>query len=198
MSWWENPDWWVAIGTLGVVFVALFGERLKRYVWPPRLTITLKSESGEATPVGVEDPKTGEVRREQGRYYHLTVKNGGSLATNVAIYLTGVMLRGAGNTWYQAWKGEAPFFWRHGELYPLLRPVGLTPIDADLFEWVKDKWLDFRVLIRPNALPGNTIAPFAHVPGRWRQPVEMITTVQAKATEGVSAAYLFYVDWNIV
>jgi len=196
MAWYQNPDWWAAIGTIGAVVVALFGERLKRLIWPPRLRIALKSNSGEATPVGIRDPRTGDVRAEQGRYYHLSVSNRGSPATNVAVYLTGVMLRGAGNTWYPAWKGEAPFFWRHGELYPLLRPVGFASIDADFFEWVKGKWIDLRLVIRPNAVPGNTVEPHAVAPGRWRAPVEMILTVQAKATEGQSPPYLLYVDWK--
>ena len=195
-DWSADPYWWVdaivALGTLLAVVVALFAEPLKRWLCSPKFEIWLKSENGELTPVKLKDPVTNQSRSEQGRYYHLSVKNSGcSTAKNTAAYLTHLMLRGAGDTWYQAWSGEAPLSWRHGELYPLLREIGSTPLDADLFALVRNKWLDLRVVIRPNALPTDCDAP-----GRWREKIEMVVTVQIKATDAQSEQKLFHVEWD--
>lgn len=195
-DWLADPYWWVdaivALGTLLAVVVALFAEPLKRWLCSPKFEIKLKSESGELTPVTLKDTHTGQIRSEQGRYYHLSVRNSGcSTAKNTAAYLTHLMLRGAGGVWYQAWRGEAPLSWRHGELYPLLREIGSTPVDADIFALVRNKWLDLCVVMRPNALPTDTDSP-----GRWREAIEMVVTVQIKATDARSEQKLFHVVWD--
>lgn len=56
MDWWTDPYWWVqavaALGTVSAVGVALFIDPIKRWLWPPKFDIALKSASGELTPVG--------------------------------------------------------------------------------------------------------------------------------------------------
>lgn len=195
-DWLLDPHWWVdavvAFGTLLAVVVALFAEPLKRWLCSPKFEIQLKSKSGELTPVTIKAPVTGKTRSEQGRYYHLSVRNSGcSTAKNTAVYLTHLLLRDAGDTWYQAWSGETPLSWRHGELYPLLREIGSTPVDADLFALVRDKWLDLRVVVRPFALPTDTDSP-----GRWKEKVEMVVSVQIKAIDAQSEQKLFHVVWD--
>jgi hypothetical protein len=198
MNWWSDPHWWVqavvAFGTLLAVIVALFAEPLKRWLCPPEFILGLKSDSGELTPVTIQDPNTGKTRSEQARYYHLSVKNSGwSTAKNTAVYVTHIMLRGAGGIWYQAWSGETPLTWRHSELYPLMREIGTTPVDADLFSLVRNKWLELCVVVRPNALP--TDMP-NDLPGRWREKIDMVVTVQVKSTDAQSVPKLFHVVWD--
>lgn len=193
MGWWANPDWWVAIGTLGAVLIALFGDRWKRWLFPPRFKISLKSQAGAPTPVTLTAPD-GTVRTEKGRYYHVRVANTGTVATNAAVFLTSVMLPSAGGGWHQAWSGEVPLTWSHPELYGVFRSIGVTPVDADLLSLIKDKWVELCVLIRPNALPHDSIPPIH--PGRWRDTMQIVVTVQVKATEGQSEPRLFHIAWD--
>lgn len=192
MRWWEIPDWWVAIGTMLAVLVALFGDRWKRWLFPPRFSIALKSPSGEPTPVTLTAPD-GTTSVQKGRYYHLEVGNKGTIATNAAVYLISIMLPSAGGGWHQNWRGEVPFTWRHAELHGAFRSIGLTPVDADVVSLVKDKWVELCVLIRPNALPYSGTPSF---PGRWRGEMKMVITVQVKASEGQSNPQLFLVAWD--
>jgi len=198
--WLSDPNWWVqaivAIGTLLVAFIALFGDVIKRQLFPPNLSLKLKSDSGESINLSLKDPKTKSVNEAKARYYHLLVNNKGkTTATNTGVYMTSILLRGAGGDWHQKWNGDAPLSWRNGALYPLLREVGATEIDADFFYLVEDKWLEVCVVdgARVNNIPTDS-EPFR--PGRWRNKVEMIVTVQAKSTESKSAPYMFYVDWD--
>lgn len=193
MGWLGDPEWWVAIGTIGAVLVALFGDWLKRWVFPPRFSLSLKSPSGVLTPVNLTAPD-GTVSTKPGRYYHIRVTNKGAVATNAAVYLTSVMLPSAGGGWHQAWTGEVPLTWSHAELYGAFRSIGLTPVDADLISLVKDKWVELCVLIRPNALPHDSIQPV--LPGRWRDKMQIVVTVQVKATEGQSEPLLVHIEWD--
>ena len=188
--WWKDPNWWVqvavAIATFTVAFIALFGDSLKRRFFPPKLTLQLKSESGELTNLSLHDPVNDRISMAKGRYFHLSVVNHGfSIATNTGVYITSIMLRGAGGDWHQQWNGDALLAWRNGALYPVLREVGSTRIDADFFYLVENKWLELCVVegARSNNIPRDS-EPFR--PGRWRNQIEMIVTVQAKSTESMS------------
>ncbi len=177
-----------------MAWAAIAGQQFKRRFFPPVLSLELKSESGELIDVHLRDPQTDAIGVEKARYYHLTVQNSGtSIATNTGVYLTKIMLRGAGSVWHQAWSGDAPLSWRNGEHFPLLREIGASSLDADLFSLVRFKWLELRVAIRPNNLPCDSVPGF---PGRWRNSIEMVITVQVKSTEIQSAPNLFHVDWD--
>ena len=198
--WWKDPNWWVqavaAIATFIVAFVALFGDVLKRRMFPPKLALSLKSECGELTNLTLHDPFKDEISKAEGRYFHVSVVNSGfSIATNTGVYITSIMLRGAGGAWHQKWNGDALLAWRNGGLYPVLRDVGSTTIDADFFYLVENKWLELCVVeaARSNNIPTDS-EPFR--PGRWRKKIEMIITVQAKSTESMSEPYMFEVAWD--
>ncbi len=198
--WWRDPTWWVqaavAISTFLVALIALFGDVLKGRLFPPKLTLRLKTESGELTTLSLHDPVTEKISKAMGRYFHLAVANGGwSIATNTGVYVTSIMLRGVGGDWHQKWNGDALLGWRNGALYPVLREVGPTPIDADFYYLVEDKWIELCVVegARSNNIPTDS-EPFR--PGRWRKQIEMIVTVQAKSTEAMSPPYMFKVAWD--
>jgi hypothetical protein len=188
--WWKDPNWWVqaavAIATFFVAVIALYGDYLKKRFFPPKLSLKLKSESGELTNLSLHDPVNDKVSMAKGRYFHLSVVNNGiSIATNTGVYLTSIMLRGAGGDWHQKWNGDALLSWRNGALYPVLREIGSTAIDADFCYLVEDKWLELCVVegARSNNIPTD-LEPFR--PGRWRNKIEMIVTVQTKSTESMS------------
>lgn len=198
--WWKDPNWLVqaavAIATFLVAVIAVYGDALKRRLLPPKLSLGLKSESGELTNLSLHDPINDRVSKAMGRYFHLSVVNQGfSIATNTGVYLTSIMLRGAGGDWHQKWNGDALLSWRNGALYPVLREIGSTPIDADFCYLVENKWLELCVVeaARSNNIPTDS-EPFR--PGRWRKQIEMIVTVQAKSTESMSKPYTFKVAWD--
>ena len=198
--WWKDPNWWVqaavAIATFTVAFVALYGDFLKRLLFPPKLKLQLKSESGELTNLSLHDPVNDKTSMAKGRHFHLSVLNKGySIATNTGVYITSIMLRGAGGNWHQKWNGDALLAWRNGALYPVLREVGSTTIDADFFQLVENGWLELCVLegARSINIPTDS-EPFR--PGRWRKKIEMIVTVQAKSTEATSLPYMYKVAWD--
>lgn len=200
MDWWTDPYWWVqaivAFGTVSAVVVALFIDPIKRWLWPPKFDIALKSASGELTPVKLHDPTTDKISANVARYYHLSVKNSGSIAHNAAVYLTAIMYKTSGGAWEEKWTGDVPLVWRHAEIYPLWRDIGASAVDADLFELMQLKWLEVRVVVRPNSLPHTTRDDLPANPGRWRTPINMIIKVQVKSADGESNPRLFYVAWD--
>ena len=199
----ETPTNWDAVNAIGTVVaaaatflavvVALFSERIKRWLHPPNLEINLKSDSGELTTVSIEGPNKESVRPEKARYYHLCIRNSGSTAHNTALYLLSIQLEGAAGEWYEKWTGEVPLRWRHAEIYPLWRDIGASAVDVDLCALVRKKWLQLTPVILPNGFPNDTPDD---PPGRWRKPVRLIVTVQLKGTDAESAAITFLIDWK--
>ncbi len=76
----------VAIGTIGSVIVALFGNWIRLTFFPPRLSIGLLNTEGEK--ITLTNSATGQVV-DEARYYHLLVSNGRRwfTATNVDVRL---------------------------------------------------------------------------------------------------------------
>ena len=66
LFWW---NWWpqlaVAVGTIGAVLVALFGQAFRAKFFPPKLSLRLENTSGEAI----------QESAWKARYYHLRVSN---------------------------------------------------------------------------------------------------------------------------
>jgi len=63
-----------AIGTVGAVLVALFGDWIKRTVVPPRLDVELSNTRGLRIPVNLLSPD-GSQRESEARFYHVRVSN---------------------------------------------------------------------------------------------------------------------------
>lgn len=199
MIWYTDPAWWVsavaATATTLAVVVALFGDVARRKWFPPKLALSLLAPAGELTTVGLQHPVNALAgpRPESARYYHLVLSNkrGWSTAHNAAVYVTRIDLPGAGGEYFMAWNGEAPLSWRHGEIYSLLRPVGVTDLYCDLVSLVRNKWLELLLVIRPNHVPSD-----CETPGRWRGPISFIVYVQAKAIEAQSKIMRFSISWD--
>jgi len=197
---WSDPNWWVnalvAIGTLAVAFVALFGDELKRRLFPPKLALDLVSNEGSRARIRLRDPQTGSERLEDARYYHIGVSNKGSIATDAGVYLILVKQKGAGEAWYTAWSGKALLSWPQTTMQPFPRSIGRTAINVNLVGLVKEKWLELMVVMPPNDLPSNSPPDSSAVPGRFRKPVELVVAVQALATEGQSQLKQFHIAWD--
>src|SRR5689334_7691888 len=81
-----------AAGTVGAVVVALFGDRIRARWFPPLLELSIPNPEGHATPVIIsflDSAGNVSTRQEDGRYYHVHVKNSapGAKATQVQICL---------------------------------------------------------------------------------------------------------------
>src|SRR5207244_2254587 len=100
-TWWVNVA--VAIGTIGAVLVALFGDAFRAKFFPPKLSLELSNGNGEAIRVQV-----GSDRTEQARYYHLRVANSRrwSPANEVQIVLLQVEEPGLNGDLQVIWRGD--------------------------------------------------------------------------------------------
>lgn len=187
---WAN--WWVqlavAIGTIGAVVVALFGDAFRAKFFPPKLSIRLLSTSGEKTQVTLSWVENGQQldRREEARYYHLHVTNARrwSPAHQTQIVLLAVEEPDASGRSEVVWSGDVPLRWRHQEVFPTLRTVGPDTC-ADLCSVVRGKWLQLQTLIAPHNL--DVVR---------RSPTTMIVSIQARSNEADSNIARLKIAWD--
>src|SRR5579864_2081222 len=117
----------VAIGTLGSVIVALFGQWLRLKLWPPKIRMSLVSALGEKT---LENSPDGKL---EVRYYHLHVENDRpwSPATSACVEFVRLEEPGPDETYQVTWFGRVPIRRRHQEMYQLTTDIG-SPVDYDV------------------------------------------------------------------
>jgi len=138
----------IAIGTIGAVVVALFGGWLRAHLTPPKLTLRLKDERGEKTPVKIMDPNAGSQRESEGRWFHVVVENKRrwSPAREAQVFLLRVEERDASGQDQITWLGDVPLRWRHQEIHPITLTIG-SATDCDLCSVVNGKWVELHPLI---------------------------------------------------
>jgi hypothetical protein len=119
-----------------LIFVAaIWGERIRAWLFKPQLRIELVSPRG----VAITDNVTAIVNSQRveykrpARYYHVSAINSRRwpIAHDVQILITRLETADAGGMPVTVWTGEIPLQWEHRELHPLLRTVG-RPARADL------------------------------------------------------------------
>lgn len=181
LQWWSTLGQWAgATGTLLAVVAALFGDRIRKAIYPPLLKLTLKNQAGEKTPVNL-----GE-RTTVGRWYHGRVENARrwSPASQVQVFLLQLEEKSADGGMHVTWTGEIPVRWKHQEASPAARPFG-HPFDFDLCSVVKDKWVE----IHPIVLPFN-------LNSRHRTASSMVATFQARGIESDSNLLRVSIAWD--
>ena len=184
-SWWVNVA--IAVGTVGAVLVALFGERVRGWLFKPRLVLTVPNPQGERQPVQLRAP-TGEVRTEEARFYHLRVTNSARWpkATEVQVFLTRIEDPGPDGDLQLRWATEVPVKWKFQEIQPLSRTVG-PHADCDLCSVVKNKWVQLHPLIVP-----NNLTEFA----RRRERFDMVLSFEARSAEASSSPKRIKISWD--
>jgi hypothetical protein len=186
--WWS---WWVsvaiAVGTIGAVFAALFGQRMRAWLFKPRLVLSVPNPRGEWQQVRLRSPN-GDVRTEQARFYHLRVTNaaGWPKATDVQVFLVRIEESGPDGQPQVKWASEIPVKWKHQEIQPLSRTVG-PQADSDLCSVVRSKWVQLHPLILPNNLADFAVR---------RGPFEMVLSFQARAAEASSSMKRIKISWD--
>ena len=140
----SDPSWTdvaTAIGTVGAVVVALFGNFLPR-LFPPKLSVRLANPLGVRQQVqviypGGAIPATFETAA---RYYQLEAANSRRWvkAHNVRVMLLKIEQRTTVG-WVEAWSGGGiPLVWQHQDALGSVRTLGPAPL-ADLFHVVQDR-----------------------------------------------------------
>lgn len=188
--WW---NWWVnfgvAAGTFLLATIAIFGGQIRALIYAPKLDIGLLNRTGEKTKVDLAwwDDGDHKTRKEDARYYHLTVLNKRrwpSVATQVQVYLLEVQEPGADEQFHSTWTGAVPFRWRHQEIQPTTRTIG-HPADCDLCSVVKDNWLTLQLLTVPYNLEAKR-----------QGPVRLRLRIRARAIEVDSPDCWVEISWN--
>lgn len=182
-------DWVVALGTLAVALVALFGDMVRGlFAKPPRLKIL--DEKGVTAKVKLSfTDGEGQLqeRFEDARYYHIEVANPRRRLAplrGVRVYLVMVEQRSADQTFRPIWNARIPVMWRTQAVQPLLQDIG-PAAHADLCSVVKGKFLQLHLLTTPFDL--ETV---------YREPVALRLTFLAHGLLVDSAPFPVEVHWD--
>lgn len=174
----------VAFGTISLAVIAVWGDRLRRLVFPPRLRLGVLSPEGESARVG-ED-------RRPARFYHLKISNARrwSPATQVQVYLLRVETPRGDGQLRLVWDGNVPIRWRHQEVHPLARDIG-PAVDCDLCSAVRhsDHVIPNQLRLYPLVTP-HTLTDV------YSEATELYLTFQAKSVEADSELLRVKIFWN--
>lgn len=185
----------IAIGTIGAVVVALFGNKLRATFAPPRLFLRLLDNRGTETPVILTAPD-GSRRETVSRWYHLRVENGRrwSPATQVQVFLLRIEEPDAAGQYRAIWTGELPIRWRYQEIHPLVRSIGYGA-DVDLCSVVKEKWFQLHPVIEPIEFRDSD-AEQVSLRIKRREGFNMALTLQARGLETDSNRIRVLIHWD--
>ena len=178
LNWWNSLlDLLVAVGTIGAVVVALFGQAFRAKFFPPKLALCLRDAGGEATTA-----RDAAGREEGVRYWHLVVTNSRrwSPANDVQVVLLQVEEPGPSGEDQVRWRGDVPFGWRHQHLFPLTRTIG-AHADIDLCSVTESRRLQLHLLLEPLNLQAVRTARST-----------LVLSIQARGHRGVSHDSLTY------
>lgn len=190
----DDPGFWwnwgvqalVALGTIGAVLVALFGD----FLHPPKLRLSLDNPNGVFALVQHTVTDTGggtfQSAAQDARYYHMRVTNHRRWfsAHHVQVLLLQVEALGQDNNVEVKWTGEIPLGWQNQALYPTARTIGHAA-SVDLCSVVRGQWLQLHPLMRPINL---TVF--------WPAPCALTLTLQARGDEGDSPPVRVRVAWD--
>lgn len=133
----------VALGTICVAILAIWGDWVRATVAAPKLEVALHDPEGEAI-------QSGGI---PARYYHLKVRNRRrwTYAKNVRVMLTKVSRARADGTFPPGvLSGPLQLMWQYPQFHPVVSTIGRDEI-CDLGNIRKDQ--EFRLL--PYVLPDN-------------------------------------------
>jgi len=194
----EEQFWWnwavyalAAVGTVGAVVVALFGEWIRAHLWPPKLVVSLRDSTDESVPTKLATEEARVIT--QSRWCHVHVENTRrrfSPATDVQVFLLSVEEPDAAGTFQLRWAAEpVPLAWSHQKYKPATFRIGV-PRQADLCSVVQHPTDGTHFL-----LLAPLFQPFA-LPVRWETGCKLALTVQARGVEADSNKLRVEVAWN--
>jgi hypothetical protein len=187
--WWNwGVQFAVAVGTIGAVFVALFGDWLRAKF--TRLRVQVVNRLGVPTPT-VRQTRLGDQVAHvgagpQARYYHVRVSNlrPRFLAHQVNVFLLPVEEPGPNGDLQVTWTGEIPMIWQHQDYFPGARTIG-NPANVDVFRVTQEKELTLFPLI-----------PALNLNAVYRSACNLTLTLQARSDEGESPVMRVRIAWD--
>lgn len=173
----------VAVGTIGSVIVALFGNWIRLKFFPPSLTVGLLNNEGGK--ISVSNATTGQ-KVDEARYFHLLVSNSRRwfTATNTDVRLLQVEEPAPGGGWRTTWRATVPIHCRNQASNPLKHDIG-SAMDFDICS----VWKSGKVHIHPIIVPNNLTTA-------WNGACDLILSLQARSTEIDSRVVRFRISWD--
>ena len=182
----------IAVGTIGAVLLALFGDLLKSKLFPACLEISVNNLKGVFTPIerSVRMSET-HIKKETGksRYYHAVVSNKKKWprAGQVQLFLKSIEEPNIDGCLEEIWSGDVPICWRNQPFYPALRDIG-SHADCDLFsiqQYESECFLEIHPLFKPYNL--HTIRAGS---------ADFALRLQARSDKGESPITMIRIKWN--
>jgi hypothetical protein len=198
--WWNwLPSFFTAVGTVGAVVVALFGESLRRQFMPPKLLMRLSTRSGEgekaATVITRPVGAGGQLTQAQtiSRWYHVHVENQRWVtvpATEVQVWWVELKVRNVAGTWNRQWIGELPIQWKDQAVKLPALKLGRAD-EADLCCVVKDGLGPGKHVLRLQPL-------FQKYPPRteWDADCHITVKLEARSAETSSNVVSIEIHWD--
>jgi hypothetical protein len=191
-------DWTVkALGTLATVlavFVALFGSRLRHWLDPPKLVISLASAEGFPAVRYIINLKTNEAEHQtNGFWYHVRVdnKNRSTPATGVHIFLLLIEVPDASGDFKPVWNGYAKIGWRNDH-NPEPKNIGYHA-ECDLCYVLSDpREIGLSPIIRGQVAPET----FQATPQTSTRPIRIAMELQARGIESESKVLRVEISWD--
>lgn len=184
-------DWTVkalgAFATFLAVFVALFGLRLRHWLVPPELIITLSSAEGFPATLYILNVETNKAQHQtNGIWYHVRVdnKNRSTTAAGVHIFLLLVEAPDASGDFKTIWDGYAKLGWRH-EPSPEPKDIGYHA-ECDLCH----------VLNGPREMRLSPLIKGQVMPDTFEGPLKIAVTLQARGIEVESNLLRLEISWD--
>lgn len=188
----SDPPWYyrwsliwsalTAVGTIGAVLLALFGDWIRGTLFPPRLTISLLDRGGE--PIKITTGNGQFV--SDSRYYHLIVSNirRWSPATDLDVRLVRIDEPGVGGELRNVWVGEVPIHCRNQAQNPQKHKIGHF-VHFDICNVRKNGEVHLCPYLYPNNL--KTM---------WKAPCDLIAYFQARSTELDTRIVPIRISWD--
>lgn len=185
------PAWVAEIGVIAtflVATIALFGERFRLWMFPPRLHIELAHEEGDLEIERLTWAEAGgpKERSRDARYYRLRVSNERrtSPVRDVQIFVEAIETYGPDGQRVLEYRGPIPLEWQHSETFPRARTIGSSAV-ADFVAVSEDRTLQLRTTTFPNVY---AMAYSGHA--------KLRITVAARGLEADSQPVPFIVAWD--
>jgi hypothetical protein len=150
-------EWLTAIGTLLVAIAAIYGDRIRGFLFSPDLRVSLYDPRGEFSPQRFKTVENGvpveSIRKT--RWYHVQISNDKRFAVAHEVQVLIATLEKSGPNGlpmptYAA--GQLPLRWQHQEVYPAAtRTIG-RPERADPLYVTETKELALTPLFFPSSL----------------------------------------------
>ena len=164
--------------------VALFGDKIRASLVPPRLVLTPKEPRGLKSRIIVG--RGDEAFETDARWYFARVENlrRWTPADGVYIFVIGIEEKDASGTFRGRWKGEMPLKWRHGQdLLP--RNIGHAA-ECDVCSVIKN----------PLVLHFHPVIDTDEWKAHYAEPCSLRLTLQAKGVKVDTIPLRLEISWD--